>query len=81
MEPKDGSMGFDFGGTNDEIKTNELISYVLDDGGKVEITFLFEENTTKVTETFEPEDANPVEMQRSGWQAILYGFKKYVESR
>jgi hypothetical protein len=32
-----------------------------------------------VTETFEPENQNPLEMQQQGWQAILNNFKKYVE--
>jgi hypothetical protein len=43
----------------------------------------FEDNTCgtiKVTETFEAENENPVEMQRVGWQAILDNFKKYVET-
>jgi hypothetical protein len=34
----------------------------------------------KVVETFDPENENPDEVQRSGWQAILDNFKKYVES-
>jgi hypothetical protein len=29
----------------------------------------------KVIETFDPENENPEEMQRSGWQAILDNFK------
>jgi hypothetical protein len=33
----------------------------------------------KITETFDPESENAVEMQRSGWQAILNNFKKYTE--
>ncbi len=28
---------------------------------------------------FEAESTNPLEMQRSGWQAILDNFKEYVE--
>ena len=81
MEAKDGSMGFDFGGTYDEVKPRELISYTLDDGRKVAITFSSEENATRITETFEAENANPIEMQRVGWQAILDNFKRYAESR
>ncbi len=81
MEAKDGSMGFDFGGTYHEIKAKELISYTLDDGRKVDIIFSSEGEQTKITETFEAENTNPVEMQREGWQAILDHFKKYAESR
>jgi hypothetical protein len=35
----------------------------------------------KITETFEPETENTEELQRSGWQAILDNFKKYVEGK
>ena len=80
MEAKDGSMGFDFGGVYDEVKTNELISYTMGDGRKVDVEFTSIGNETKVVETFEAEEVNPIEMQRGGWQAILDNFKKYVES-
>ena len=80
MEAKDGSFGFDFGGTYDEVKNLELIEYTLGDGRKVKITFSPAAGGTKVVETFEAESTNPVEMQRSGWQAIMDNFKKYVEA-
>jgi uncharacterized protein YndB with AHSA1/START domain len=79
MEAKDGSFGFDFAGVYDEVKTNELMTYTMSDGRKVKITFEADGDTTKVTETFDPEDINPIEMQRGGWQAILDSFKKYTE--
>jgi uncharacterized protein YndB with AHSA1/START domain len=79
MEAKDGSFGFDFGGTYDEVKLYEVISYTIADGRKVKITFAGQENETKITETFEAESTNPVEMQQNGWQAILDNFKKYAE--
>lgn len=81
MEAKDGSMGFDFGGTYDVVDTNTLIFYTLDDGRKVEIIFSSEGATTKIIETFEAENTNPIEMQQGGWQAILNNFKKYAESK
>lgn len=81
MEAKDGSFGFDFSGVYDEVKTNELIAYTLDDGRKVHITFTGEGNETKVTTTFEAESANPVEMQQAGWQSIADNFKKYAEAQ
>jgi uncharacterized protein YndB with AHSA1/START domain len=80
MEAKDGSFGFDFGGIYDEVKTNELISYTMGDGRKVKVSFTANGNETKVTETFDAESTNSVEMQRGGWQAILDNFKKYTES-
>ncbi|SMD15470.1 SRPBCC family protein [Pedobacter nyackensis] len=80
MEAKDGSFGFDFGGVYDEVKTNELIAYTLGDDRRVKISFAADGQTTKVTEVFEAEAINPVEMQQTGWQAILDNFKKYAES-
>ena len=80
MEAKDGSFGFDFGGRYDVVKVNELIAYTLGDGRKVNISFRKEGNHTAVAETFDPENTNPIELQRNGWQAILDNFKKYVET-
>ncbi len=79
MEAKDGSFGFDFGGVYDEVKINELIAYSLDDGRKVKISFTPIGDKTKITETFEAETTNSIEMQQGGWQAILDNFKKYAE--
>jgi uncharacterized protein YndB with AHSA1/START domain len=80
MEAKDGSAGFDFNGVYTEVVENEKISYTIEGGRKVDITFTQEESLTTVTESFDPETENPLEMQRVGWQAILDNFKKYVES-
>ena len=80
MAAKDGSYSFDFGGVYDNVKDHELIQYTMGDGRKVEVIFTREGNDTKVVETFEAEGTNPLEMQRSGWQAILDNFKKYTES-
>ena len=80
MEAKDGSMGFDFGGVYDEVVPHQLISYTIADGRKVRITFANTGMETEITEIFEAESTNPVEMQQAGWQAILNNFKKYVES-
>ncbi|MDQ1142329.1 SRPBCC family protein [Pedobacter agri] len=79
MEAKDGSFGFDFEGTYSEVKTHELIAYGLEDGRQVKITFEEVDGKTKLTETFDPENQNPLEMQKSGWQSILDNFKKYTE--
>ncbi len=81
MEAKDGSFGFDFGGIHDEVKTNEVIASTMGDGRKMKVVFTSLGNSTKVTESFEAETQNPVEMQRAGWQAILDSFKKYAEAQ
>jgi uncharacterized protein YndB with AHSA1/START domain len=80
MEAKDGSFGFDFGGVYNTVKTHEEIAYTIGDGRKVQILFKKQGNETHVSETFEAENQNPMEMQRGGWQAILDNFKKYTES-
>ncbi|QEC66801.1 polyketide cyclase [Panacibacter ginsenosidivorans] len=80
MEAKDGSFGFDFGGVYDTVTINKYIAYTLGDGRKVNITFTTNGNTTKVSESFEAEDMNSVELQKGGWQAILDNFKKYTEA-
>jgi len=79
MEAKDGSMGFDFAGVYDVLRTNEYIEYTIGDGRKVKVRFTPGGNITKVTESFEAENTHPVEMQRGGWQAILDNFKNYTE--
>lgn len=80
MEARDGSMGFDFGGVYDEVRNNEYIEYTMGDGRKVMVTFSGDGTSTKVTETFDPETTNSIELQRGGWQAILDNFKKYTEN-
>jgi len=81
MEAKDGSFGFDFNGIYDDVKINHLISYKIEGGRKVKITFEKIDDQTKVTELFEAETENSFELQQGGWQAILANFKKYVEGK
>jgi uncharacterized protein YndB with AHSA1/START domain len=81
MAAKDGSVSFDFSGVYTDVQPHKRIAYTLDDGRKVETLFESQGNTTKITQTFEAEDQNPVEMQRDGWQAILDNFRKHVETK
>jgi uncharacterized protein YndB with AHSA1/START domain len=80
MEAKDHSFGFDFEGTYTEIIDQEKITYEIADGRQV--TTLSENlgDSTKITSAFEAESDNSIEMQKSGWQAILDNFKKYAET-
>lgn len=80
MEAKDGSFGFDFNGIYSNIKTNELIEYNIEGGRKVSISFNSNGTATTITEIFEAEDVNSIELQQNGWQAILNNFKKYAEA-
>lgn len=81
MAAKDGSFSFDFGGVYTEVAHHKLIAYTMGDGRKVKVVFEDQGNSTKVIETFDPEDTNPIEMQQGGWQAILDNFKKYTEEQ
>jgi uncharacterized protein YndB with AHSA1/START domain len=79
MGLKNGSFSFDFCGTYDEVKTNQLIAYTLDDGRKSTITFMAGP-AVMVTENFEANQTDTVEMQQQFCQAVLNRFKKYAES-
>src|SRR4051812_18053700 len=80
MAAKDGSVSFDFEGYYTKVQQNKIIEYTINDGRKVKVVFSGQDNETKLVETFETENENPVEMQRAGWQTILDNFKKYSES-
>lgn len=80
MEAKDGSMGFDFEGKYTKVEDQKTIEYVMADGREVSISFEDLGESTKVTETFDPESVNSLELQKDGWQAILDNFKKYTET-
>lgn len=80
MEAKDGSMGFDISGTYTEVEHLKKITYVMNDGRTVRIEFFAEDGGVRIVEVFEAESENSLEMQQTGWQAILDNFKKYVES-
>jgi uncharacterized protein YndB with AHSA1/START domain len=80
MEAKDGTFGFDFGGSYDEVIPYQLIKYTIGDGRKVKVQFSSQNNKTLIEETFEAENQNSIDMQRAGWQAILDNFRKHCES-
>lgn len=80
MQAKDGSAGFDFGGTYTDVVPHEKIAYTMGDGRTVQTEFVHTEHGVEVAQTFQTEYENTDEKQRAGWQAILDTFKKYVES-
>ena len=81
MSAKDKSSSFDFNGVYTDVKVHEIIAYDIEGGRHVTIIFLTKPDGVEVTETFDAEDINSVELQRTGWQAILENFKKYVASQ
>lgn len=80
MAARDGSFSFDFEGTYTEVIAHEKIDYKILDSRDVEITFIETSDGIIDTESFEAESTHSVEMQQSGWQAILERFKKHVEA-
>jgi uncharacterized protein YndB with AHSA1/START domain len=80
MAAKDESASFDFAGVYTAVRMHRLLEYTMGDGRKVKAEFVELPGAVKITETFEAEEVNPVEMQRSGWQAILDNFAKYAEA-
>jgi uncharacterized protein YndB with AHSA1/START domain len=81
MAAKDGSFSFDFWGIYDKVKKHQTLAYTMGDGRKAETIFTKKGQTTLVTTVFEAETENSVELQQSGWQAILNNFKKYAEAK
>ena len=80
MAAKDKSKSFDFTGVYTNVRPHELIEYDMTDGRHVKIEFAKAPDGIRVTETFDPETENTIEMQRGGWQAILDNFKKHAEA-
>ena len=79
MEAKDGSFGFDFEAIYSSIIEGKNFTYEF--GGRTaSVQFNNLGKQTEVVVTFDPENENSVEMQKSGWQAILNSFKKYTEN-
>lgn len=80
MEAKDGSFGFDFEAIYDEVIEGNKLTYTMGDGRQATTIFTQEDDKTLVTTSFDAEGTNSAEMQKTGWQAILNNFKKYVEA-
>jgi uncharacterized protein YndB with AHSA1/START domain len=79
MEAKDGSFGFDFEAIYTEINVGK--SFIYEFGGRsANVSFEKQNNQTEIIVEFDPENENPIEMQKTGWQSILNNFKKYLEN-
>jgi uncharacterized protein YndB with AHSA1/START domain len=81
MAAKDGSFEFDFWGTFQQIEDFKKLEIVLGDDRKMFVIFESKGDETFLTELFEPESENSHELQKAGWQAILFSFKNYVEDK
>ena len=81
MSAKDKSASFDFEGMYSAVEENKLIEYDMSDGRHVKTAFETTPQGILITQTFDPENENTLEMQKEGWQAILNSFKEYSERR
>lgn len=82
MEAKDGSHGFDFGGTYMAVDPGKHLQYRLDDDRQVHVDFIDNgDGSVTVRETFDAESTHTRGMQQQGWQAILDNFKRHVEGK
>lgn len=79
MAAKDGSLQFDFLGTFKRIDKYNRLEIQLGDDRQLIVSFEDQGDSILIKEQFEPENQNDIELQRSGWQAILNQFKFYVE--
>lgn len=85
MRAKDGSAEFIFGGTYTAVDFLKQIKYQMNTESEeeatreVEVYFAESNEGVVVTEFFDPENQNSLELQQQGWQAILNNFKKYCE--
>ena len=80
MEAKDKSFGFDFEGEYLKVAIHDELEYILSDGRMINIFFKSIDNKVTLTEIFDPDEVNPIEMQREGWLSILRNFKRYIEA-
>lgn len=79
MEAKDGSFGFDFEAFYTAI--NQYNNFTYEFGERTaKIEFAELNGDTQVTISFDPETEHSIELQKTGWQAILDNFKKYTET-
>jgi hypothetical protein len=81
MGAKDGSEGFDHAGVYDKIVLYKLIEYTTKEGRKSRIVFTPNGDSTRISETFEPDRSISSDMQRDFVQAIVENFKMHVEAR
>jgi uncharacterized protein YndB with AHSA1/START domain len=81
MEARDGSFGFEYSGSYEEVDEPRAVALRLDDGRLARTTFAPEGSGTRVTTRFDPESTHPPEMQRAGWQAILDSYAAHVAAQ
>lgn len=80
MAAKDGSVAFDLVGIYDEIEPMQFLRYHFEDHRQITVSFDVMGDTVYVTQTFQPENIHPHNLQKMGWQSILEALKGYLSS-
>jgi uncharacterized protein YndB with AHSA1/START domain len=80
MEARDGSFGFEFGGTYTEVSSGESYAYTMDDGRSADVTLSGDDGAVTVTIRFEAEHENSRELQAGGWGSILNNARDYAQT-
>jgi len=80
MEAKDGSFGFDFGGTYTVVELHRLLVCTMGDR-ELSVEFIDGPDGVTVRETFDTEPTHSEEQQRFGWQSILDNFARHVMAK
>lgn len=80
MESLDGELSFDYKGTYRKVLPYELLSQSLDDGRSTEIAFRSLGKMVEITETFDPQHNDPIDLQQEFCRSVLESFKLYAEN-
>jgi hypothetical protein len=80
MKAKDGSIGFDCDAVYIDVLLMKKLEYIGLGDRTVTIHFEAQGENTRVIETFDVENKNPVKLQKASWLAIFTNFRIYAES-
>jgi|SRR5690554_563079 len=79
MEAIDDSSCFEVKAVFDKVVPQKAISYILQDGRKVQTSFENLDGATRIETSFEKDVDKPIKNQQDRWSDILDNFKNYVE--
>jgi len=79
MAARDASYEFELVGRYTHVAPQHQLTYVMEDGRVVTTRLEPIADGVKIIQQFDPENENPIDMQREGWQAILNNLKVHAE--
>lgn len=78
FQDPDGTHSFDLEGVFTELIPDRLIDYTMTDGRRVRIELEPVQGGTQITETFDAETVNSLDLQRQGWMSLLDHLEAYL---